>query len=108
MHEINNLENFEKEYYLESSEKKVTIDDLKKYGVTDRTLAGEVYLISLFGNEIVEHKISDEIDENAEAEITTLDDYDIETNMAYNEIIKRIDESSFDENIDAAIGGKEI
>ena len=108
MQEDNKLINFEKEYFIEAAEHKVTIDDLKAYGVTDSTLSAELYLISRFGNEIVENKIDDEVDETVMAEVTGLDDYDIESSMIFAEIIKKIDSSAFDENLDTAIGGMEI
>ena len=108
MQEESKLINFEKEYYIEAAEQKVTVDDLKSYGVTDLTLSAELYLISRFGNEIVEHRLDDDIDETAMAEITNLDDYDIESSLVFAEIIKKIESSTFDDNLDTAIGGMEI
>lgn len=108
MQEEKKLAQFEKEYFIEASELNVSVDDLKAYGVTSQILSGEQYMISRFGNEIVEHTVDDEIDENARAEITSLDDYDLESSLIFTEIIKRIDSSEFDDNLETAIGGLEI
>ena len=69
MEQVKLVEQFEKEYYAEASETKVTVDELKHFGVNNKTLSSEVYLISKFGNEIVKHNFVDDFDENVEESI---------------------------------------
>lgn len=102
------IESFEKEYFAEAVETKVTVDDLKKFGVSNKTLSGEIYLINMFGNEIVKHNFIDDVDENAEGVVTGLDESDILFSKQFSEILNEIETSKFDDNLDTAIGGIEL
>ncbi len=108
MEQVKLVEQFEKEYYAEASETKVTVDELKHFGVNNKTLSSEVYLISKFGNEIVKHNFVDDFDENVEGIVSGLDESDIISSKQFTEVLNEIEKSSFDENLDTAIGGIEL
>ena len=108
MDEKPTLSDFEKEYLTEASDERVSVNDLKEYGVSDRTLSAEIYMVENFGNEIVKHEFKDEYDETMESSVTQLDDEDISMSEIYSNVLDSIDKNDFDEKIDIAIGGIDL
>lgn len=94
------LEDYEKEYYDEILDEEVSVETLEKFGVKKKTLSKEVYLRSIYGDEIVLSKKDEELAKNAKKMITHLNEEELGLKSELAEIYKSIDNSSFDDDFD--------
>lgn len=92
------LKEFKKEFSEEISATNVSVDDLKKYKVSETALGAEVALRKVFGDEIfVQPKTEDSV--NGEKEIVKLSEEDIAFDSEVREICDGLIDNTFDSGV---------
>lgn len=96
------LEEFKKEYLDEINAAVVSLEDLKKYKVSNDVLEAEVVLRKVFGDEIYVPKKSEEkID--GEKEILKLSEEDISFDNEVREICENLLDDSFESGVSVLV-----
>lgn len=103
MEKNQNLNNFEKEYYSEIKETEVSLSELKKYGISDKVVSSEMYLYTIYGDEIVTAKIEDSVDEKTKKTVSKIGEDDISSDKGYRTLCDEIENSEFDKNVDVLL-----
>lgn len=102
MEQIEKLNNYKKEFADEIDESLVSIEELKKLKISVDTLAAEVLLRKIFGDEIYQAKKAEE-KIGGEKEIVKLDEEDIKFDARVRDICDNISDFEFDSNIGAML-----
>ncbi len=92
MKEFTNLAKFESEYIDEIKAFELEIKDLKRFKISDETLSSEIFLTERYGSEIFLSDV-DEIDSNAKAQVSKIENLDELNVNEMNEIFKEITNS---------------
>ena len=100
MEKISKVTEYEKENLAEINELSVSVDDLKKYGVSSEILAFESALRKLYGDEIFKQTIDDDIDVEQNKTVTKVGLNEMNIDNEFKEICDDIDNSEFDDNLD--------
>lgn len=97
------LLNYEKEYASEIAEQVISIDDLMKCGISKKTLASELYLRKIYGDEIVTQTLVDDIDLEKEKKVIKIGDTEKNIDNELRAIFADIENSEFDKNIETVL-----
>lgn len=99
--EINNelIDSLEKEYSEEINLTKITVDDLKKAKISERSISREIYLRKIYGDEILVGSSGDN-EIFGKRSITKLSDGDFGRRKEVASIFEKIEKSKFDEALD--------
>jgi len=100
MDKVAKISDYEKENLAEINEFEVSIDDLKKYGLSDEILAYESGLRKFYGDEILLKTEVDDINEEETKKVTKIDLSDMNIDTQFKAICEDIENSEFDENLD--------
>lgn len=100
MEKLSKVTEYEKENLAEINELSVSVDDLKKYGVSSEILAFESALRKLYGDEIFKQTIDDDIDVEQNKTVTKVGLNEMNIDNEFKEICDDIDNSEFDDNLD--------
>lgn len=101
MKEKLDLNDFEKEYFSEIQSKNVSIYDLKRAGVFEKTLLSEKYLFDCYGDEIFKANSSDEI--FGQKKVVKLSDEEKNSSSELAKILEKIDNDNFDEKLESIL-----
>lgn len=93
------LENFEREYYDEIIKTTVTLDAFKKVGISEKSLAREMYLRKIYGDSILSLEIGDS-EMYGKKMITKLSESDFGFRDEFKMVFDEIEKSSFDAALD--------
>lgn len=94
------LTEYEKEFESEVAKQYISIEDLKKCGVSEKTLASELFLRKIYGDEIVKRTLSDIIDERQEKRISKVGEDEKNIDVELRNIWNDIENSEFDKNME--------
>ena len=100
MEKQNLVENYEKEFAIEIAKEDISIDDLKKCGVSEKVFVIENYLRGFYGDKIDKQVIVDDLDSDAQKKVTKIGDMEKEYDNQLKEIFEEIENSEFDKNLD--------
>ena len=100
MDKVAKISDYEKENLAEINEFEVSIEDLKKYGLSDEILAYEGGLRKFYGDEILIKTEIDDINEEETKKVTKIDLSDMNIDTQFKAICEDIENSEFDENLD--------
>ena len=94
------IEDLKNEFYIETKNCNVTAEDLKSAGVSDLVLKSEIYLKSLYGDDIIfDEEVSGEIDlSKKKVEKINLNELNKITELS--KFIDSISASEFDKNLE--------
>lgn len=101
MKEKLDLNDFEKEYFSEIQSKNVSIYDLKRVGVSEKTLLSEKYLFDCYGDEIFKASSNDEI--LGQKRVVKLSDEEKNSSSELDRILEIIDDDKFDEKLESIL-----
>lgn len=99
MTNINEVEEYKKEYYEEIRNISVQVENLNELKISNEILAAEVSLRKVFGDEIPNEKF-DELDNDENKAVSKLDAGDIEFDGTVREICERVVDQKFDSELD--------
>lgn len=105
MEKTSKLTNFEKEYSYEISSYSVSEKELLATKINPKVLAYEVYLRKALGDSLAGKENGDDYDSKARRSVEKLSK-DKLNNDELNSVIESIDNSEFDDNLDAIIHSK--
>lgn len=97
------VSDYEKEYANEIASVYISIEDLKKCGISEKTLASELYLRNFYGDEIVKSKLVDDVDEKQQKTVVKIDEAEKSIDNELRQIWNDIENSEFDKNVDTII-----
>ena len=97
------IADYEKEYANEIASVFITIEDLEKCGVSEKTLASELYLRNFYGDEIVKQKLVDDVDDKRQKTVVKIDEAEKDIDNELRQIWNDIESSEFDKNIDTIL-----
>ena len=97
------LTEYELEYAGEIANQVISIEDLKKCGISEKTLASELYLRKIYGDEIVKKTIIDDVDDKKEKAVIKIGMDEKNMDHELRSIFNEIENSEFDKNIDAIL-----
>ncbi len=95
------LRNLEKESIVEINNLKISSKDLEKCGVSKKTLKAEEYLHNIYGDEILEQRVEDNVE--GKTNIEKLTENEMEEDKEFRNICSDIENSEFDKNIDMVL-----
>lgn len=103
MKNSNIISRYENENFAEIQNCKVSLSDLKKFGVTDKVLADEIYLYKIYGDEIVLKKgeSNESVDGKKSVEKINLAEKSLFDEV--NQICEKIENNEFDTNLEVLI-----
>lgn len=96
----NVLQNYENENYEEIKNYEVSLSDLKHFGVTDKILAGEIYLYKIYGDEIVSLNVDEKDEVGGKKQVEKINIAEKSLNDELNKICEDIENSEFDKNVE--------
>ena len=105
MEKTSKLTNFEKEYSYEISSYAVSEKELLATKINPKVLAYEVYLRKALGDSLVGKENGDDYDANVKRSVEKVSK-DKLNNDELNNVMKDIEKSEFDDNLDAIIHSK--
>ena len=100
MEKVTKIFDYEKENLSEINELSVSIEDLKKYGISDEILAFENGLRKFYGDDILRKKEMDEIESEENRTITKVGLNEMQIDNQFKTICEEIEKSEFDEDLD--------
>lgn len=100
------LSDFEKEYYSEINNYNVSEKDLVGAKVHPKSLAYEVYLRKFFGDGFAQKNAVDDYDAGAKRKVEKLTKEKLD-NSEFSNIMSDIEQSEFDDNVEAIIHSKQ-
>ena len=94
----NLLKQFEQEFNIDTKDVGVDLIKLQKLGIKKETLALELYLTNVYGNEIFNIK-SNTAEENKPKTVEKLTEFDFTKNEELNNILLELGSSDFDDRL---------
>ncbi len=93
------LTTYEQEFSAEIDGQFISIDDLKKCGVSEKTLASELFLRKIYGDDIVKKNTTDFYDTQKTKTVSKVGDDEKNINNELRSILEDIENSEFDKNM---------
>lgn len=103
MEKVVKIFDYEKENLSEINETNISIEDLKKCGISDEILAYECALRKFYGDDILRKTEIDEIESTDGRTITKVDLNEMQIDNQFKAICEEIESSEFDQNLDIIV-----
>lgn len=97
------LQDYQKEFASEIDDVVITVEMLKKVGVSEKILSGEIALRKLYGDEIVQTKERDVFEDNEQKKVEKINLADLKKDEQLRQIWAKIDASEFDDNLNRIV-----
>ncbi|MBR2391252.1 MAG: hypothetical protein IKB06_02040 [Clostridia bacterium] len=96
-------EKYKKDYMYEINNHHVEVEELKKLGVSEKTLASEIFLRKIYGDEILMNEVPDDLDSKSKRKVQKVDLTEMEGTKGLKAIDDDIELSEFDKNFETIV-----